>query len=477
MAKKRNRYPIYKNVLIQDLTIEGKAVAKIPSETPDKGDLIVFAEEVVPGDIVDLQVKKRKRNYKLAYPIHFHKYSDDRIEPFCQHFGLCGGCKRQMLPYELQLEYKTKQIKDQLERIGKVSTQTMQPILPSPKQQYFRNKLEFTFTDRRWLLEEEADSQEPITNFTGLGFHIPGRFDKVLNIKECFLQPDLSNQIRNELKDFADKNQYSYFFLREGTGFLRNLIVRNTNQNQWMIILVVTQNEPQKINNILDHLIKKFPQIISAFYIINNKKNDSTADLPAIHYYGEKYLIQEMGNLKFKIGPKSFYQTNTEQTINLYNKIAELAELKGNEIVYDLYTGAGTIAAFLAQKAKKVVGIEYIEEAVEDARKNSALNNIDNTKFYAGDMKDIFTEELFEKEGQPETIITDPPRAGMHKDVIKAIMKSNANSIIYVSCNPATQARDLETLKQKYQIKTIQPVDMFPHTHHTENIVVLQKTP
>ncbi len=473
MARKKNRYPLYKKVEIEDLTIEGKAVAKVPSNNPEKGDLIIFAEDTVPGDVVDLQVKKRKRNYRLAYPTHFYSYSKDRIEPFCEHFDICGGCTRQMLPYELQLKYKMSQIRAQLERIGKIPIPEMLPIMASPKQQYYRNKLEFTFTDRRWLLKEETQSEEP-KSFTGLGFHIPGRFDKVLNIEKCYLQPELSNKIRNALKKYAAEKEYSFFFLREGTGFLRNLIVRNTNKNEWMVILVVTEEDKEKINDLLDFLIVSFPEICSVFYIVNNKKNDSVADLPAIHYSGKKYLMEEMGNLTFRIGPKSFYQTNSEQTFNLYSKVVELADLQGNELVYDLYTGTGTIAAFVANKARKVVGIEYIEEAVADARINSKINGIENTVFYAGDMKNIFTEELFKKEGKPEVVITDPPRAGMHKDVVNAIMKAKPKTIVYVSCNPASQARDLAILGTDYTVKTIQPVDMFPHTHHTENIVLLK---
>lgn len=475
MGRKKNRYPIYKGLEITDLTIEGKAVAKVPSNDPEKGELIIFVDEVIPGDVVDIQVKKRKRNYRLAYPIHFHTYSPDRVEPFCQHFDLCGGCTRQMLPYNLQLKYKREQIRQQLERIGKLPIPEMQAIMPSPKQRHYRNKLEFTFTDRRWLLKEEADADEPVKSFNGLGFHIPGRFDKVLDIENCHLQPDLSNRIRNALKAFADQKAYTFFFLREGRGFLRNLVIRNTTSGEWMVILVVTEEDKEKISSLLDFLSASFPEISSFFYIINKKKNDSTADLPAVHYAGKAFLTETMGHLTFRIGPKSFYQTNSEQAHELYKKVRELADLQGEELVYDLYTGTGTIAAFVANKAKKVVGIEYIEEAVADARINSQINGIKNTVFYAGDMKDVFTESLFQKEGRPDVVITDPPRAGMHKDVVAALLKAAPTTIVYVSCNPATQARDLQLLSSLYSVQHVQPIDMFPHTHHTENIVLLKK--
>jgi 23S rRNA (uracil1939-C5)-methyltransferase len=475
MGRRKNRHPRYSALEITDLTIEGKAVAKIPSDDPERGDLIIFVEDTVPGDIVDVQVKKRKKNYRIAYPTHFHKYSEDRREPFCSHFGLCGGCTRQMLPYDLQLKYKEKQIREQLERIGQIDLPEMLPILASDSETYYRNKLEFTFTDRRWLLQEEADSRDEITSFNGLGFHIPGRFDKVLNVDTCYLQPEPSNAIRNAVKQFADEQGYEFFFLREGTGFLRNLIIRTSLTGELMVILVVFEDDQEKITTILDFLKEKFPGISSLMYVVNPKKNDSIGDLTPVLYAGKDYITEQMGELKFKVGPKSFYQTNPQQAFELYKKVREFADLSGDELVYDLYTGTGTIAAFLASKAKKVVGIEYVEEAVQDARVNSEINGIENTVFYSGDMKDVFTETLFEKEGIPDVVVLDPPRAGMHKDVIKALLKAAPEKIVYVSCNPATQARDIQLLSPHYKSVLVQPVDMFPQTHHTENIVLLRK--
>lgn len=475
MGRKGRRYPKFENIEIIDLAIEGKAVAKVPSGNPEKGDLTVFVEDTVPGDIVDIQINKKKKSFYKGYPVKFHKYSESRVEPFCKHFDLCGGCTRQMLSYDDQLKFKQKQIKDQLERIGDIDLPEFEDILPSPKQRHYRNKLEFTFTDRRWLLQSEADSDKEITNFNGLGFHIPGRFDKVLDLETCYLQPEPSNSIRNAVNKFAKQNGYEYFFLRKGTGFLRNLIIRTTLKGEVMVILVVFKNDREKIAAILDHLKAEFPEISSLMYIVNTKKNDSIGDQEVIPYAGKDHLTERMGNLTFKVGPKSFYQTNPEQAFELYKIAEEFADVKDNELIYDLYTGTGTIAAFLAQKAKKVVGIEYVEEAVEDARINSRLNNISNTQFYAGDMKDVFSEELFKEEGYPDTVVLDPPRAGIHKNVIQALLAAGPNKIVYVSCNPATQARDIKLLAEQYSVERTRAVDMFPQTHHTENVVLLKK--
>lgn len=475
MGRKKSRHPRYNNLEITDLTIEGKAVAKVPQPESDRGELTVFVDDTVPGDIVDVQIKKRKKNYRIGYPVHFHRYSDDRREPFCKHFDLCGGCTRQMLPYDIQLKYKEQQIKDQLERIGHLELPETKPILPSPREKFYRNKLEFTFTDRRWLLREETESKQDISNFNGLGFHIPGRFDKVLDIEKCYLQPDPSNAVRNAVKRFALEHDYKFFFLREGRGFLRNLIIRTSLTGELMVILVVFEDDSPKIHAISDFLKTEFPEITSLMYIVNPKKNDSVFDLSPVLYAGKDHITEQMGNLKFKVGPKSFYQTNPEQAFGLYKKVKEFAQLSGQELVYDLYTGTGTIAAFLAGNAQKVVGIEYVEEAVADARMNSKLNEIDNTVFYAGDMKDVFSRQLFEKEGRPDVVVLDPPRAGMHKDVTQALLTAAPDRIVYVSCNPATQARDIQLLSDKYDCEKMQPVDMFPQTYHTENIVLLRK--
>ena len=474
--RQKNKYPKYENIEIIDLAIEGKAVAKIPNDNPERGDLTVFVDEVVPGDIVDIQIKKKKKNYLLAYPVKFHKYSDMRTEPFCKHFDLCGGCTRQMLPYNIQLKYKQKQIKDQLERIGKIDLPASKDILPSEEQKYYRNKLEFTFTDRRWLMSKETESDDDIINFNGLGFHIPGRFDKVLDLEECYLQAPPSNDIRNAVNKFAKEHNFEYFFLREGTGFLRNLIIRSALSGEIMVILVVFKYDKEKIAAILDHLSEKFSEITSLMYIVNSKKNDSISDQKVELYAGKDHLTEVMGDLKFKVGPKSFYQTNPKQAHELYKIAKDFAEIQKDELVYDLYTGTGTIAAFLADQAKKVVGIEYIEEAVEDARENSKLNGISNTVFYAGDMKDIFKKELFDKEGYPNTVILDPPRAGMHKNVVNALLNASPEKIVYVSCNPATQARDIQLLSKDYTVVKTQAVDMFPQTHHTENVVLLKRS-
>jgi len=466
LGRHNNKKPLLQNVEISAIGAEGKALARVDNK-------VVFVPWAAPGDIVDIQVTRKRKSYYEGFITQTHKKSPLRIEPFCKYFTTCGGCKWQHLPYKIQLDAKFQQVKDNLTRIAKIPLPELMPIVGSEETQFYRNKLEFTFSNRRWLTKDEMDTDN--VNMNGVGFHVPGMFDKVLDVEKCYLQPELSNRIRNEIRKFAFENHYTFFDIRNHHGLLRNTIVRNTLDGQWMVIVVFYEDEPDKISALLDHLKNTFPEISSLNYIVNQKANDSISDQEVITYHGKSFLLETMGNLQFKVGPKSFYQTNSKQAFELYKIAANFANLTGNEIVYDLYTGTGTIANFVAEKSQKVIGIEYIEEAISDARVNSELNHIANTVFYAGDMKDLLTEELFAKHGKPDVIITDPPRAGMHKDVVETIVNSNADKIVYISCNPATQARDLELLGVKYQVTAIQPVDMFPHTHHIENVVLLEK--
>jgi len=468
LARKKKELPVWEDITITDVAAEGKAIAKI-------NDLVVFIPYAVPGDIVDIQIYRKKNRYAEGRVIRFKSYSDLRETPFCEHFGICGGCKWQNLPYKEQLRYKQKQVADNLLRIGKIDIPEISPILGSEKTRYYRNKLEFTFSDKRWLTENEVQSGEPVANRNALGFHIPGMFDKVLDIRECLLQDDISNQIRSAVKDFCLKNNYSFFNLREQHGLMRNLIIRTSTTGEIMLIVVFFENDREKIEALLRHISEQFPQITSLIYIVNPKANDTITDREVIVYKGKDCIYEEMEGLRFKIGPKSFYQTNSEQAYHLYKTVRDFAGLTGNELVYDLYTGTGTIANFIAHRAKKVIGIEYVPEAVEDAKENSDLNGITNTVFFAGDMKDILNQEFMNQYGRPDVIITDPPRAGMHDDVIQAILFAAPRRIVYVSCNPATQARDLNLLNEAYQVTAVQPVDMFPHTHHVENVVQLKK--
>jgi 23S rRNA (uracil1939-C5)-methyltransferase len=407
--------------------------------------------------------------------LRFREYSPDRIVPECEHFGTCGGCKWQHLPYSLQLRYKEKQVKDNLTRIGKIDLTEINPIIGSSEIFNYRNKLEFTFSNKRWLTSEEVQSGSAYEKECALGFHIPGLFDKVLDIKKCHLQPDPSNQIRNAVREYALKNDLSFFDLREQNGFLRNLVIRNSLEGNVMVIAVFFHEDVEKREGLLDYLASEFSQITSLFYVINSKKNDSLNDQNPVLYKGNDHLVEEMDGLKFRIGPKSFYQTNTRQALQLYRIARDFAELKGNEVVYDLYTGTGTIANFIARNAGKVIGIEYVDEAINDAKINSELNNIGNAFFFSGDMKDVLSDEFLGINGKPDVIITDPPRAGMHEDVVKVISKAGADRIVYVSCNPSTQARDILMLSEDYMVTRVQPVDMFPHTHHVENVVLLRK--
>lgn len=473
--RKKNRYPKYENVEIIDLAIEGKAVGKVKSEDTERNELTIFVNKVVPGDIVDVQINKKKKNYKEGYPVKFHKYSEKRIKPFCKHFGICGGCTRQQLSYEDQLYYKQKQIIETLKRISKVELPEINDILASPDTQFYRNKLEYTFSNSRWLTEDEVNSDNEIKEFKALGFHIPGRYDKVLDIEECWLQASPSNEIRLFVKDFAVKNNYNFFNLYKVEGFLRNLIIRTSVTGEIMIILSLFYNDQKMIINLLEAISEKFPQITSLNYVINPKKNDSTADLDIINYKGKEYITEQMDDIIFKVGPKSFYQTNSIQAYNLYKTVREFAQLKKSDVVYDLYTGTGTIANFIAKEVKHIIGIEYVEESIKDAKINSEINSINNTEFFAGDMKDILTDDFITEKGKPDVMIIDPPRAGMHKKVVQTILNTEPVKIVYVSCNVATQARDIELLDNKYKVIKVQPVDMFPHTHHVENVILLEK--
>lgn len=452
------------------MAAEGKAIAKV-------NDLVVFVPYVVPGDIVDLQIKKKKHHYAEAEAVKFHKYSAERAVPFCEHFGVCGGCKWQNLPYSEQLKYKEKQVIDNLTRIGKIKLPEISPILGSEKTQFYRNKLEFTFSNKRWLTTEEIKQNIIYDQMNAVGFHIPNAFDKVLAIEKCWLQDDISNRIRNAVRDYAYAHNYSFINLRTHEGMLRNMIVRTSSTGELMVILISKIEKEEELSlfkQLLQYVADTFPEITSLLYIINNKCNDTITDLDVYTFKGKDHIYEEMEGLHFKIGPKSFYQTNSEQAYHLYKIARDFAGLTGKELVYDLYTGTGTIANFVSRQAKQVIGIEYVPEAIEDAKVNAKINEIENALFFAGDMKDILTQDFINQYGRPDIIITDPPRAGMHPDVIDTILFAHPQRIVYVSCNPATQARDLQLLDVKYEVKAVQPVDMFPHTQHVENVVLLE---
>lgn len=454
--------------MVTDVAAEGKAMGKVD-------DKVVFVTQAVPGDIVDVQVNKKRRSYYEGFPVKFHHYSDLRVEPFCAHFGVCGGCKWQSLPYAEQLKFKEREVVNNLQRIGKVELPEVQSILGSPAERFYRNKLEFTFSNKRWLSLEEMEREEEVENKNGLGFHIPGMFDKVVDIAQCHLMAEPSNAIRNALREYALANELPFYDLRAKAGFLRTLMIRNTSLGEVMVVLSLFQEDESARKALFDHLIGLFPDVTSWMYVINPKANDTIGDLDIQLYAGRDHIFEEMEGLKFKIGPKSFFQTNSEQALHLYQVAREFAGLSGKEVVYDLYTGTGTIANFVARQAAKVVGIEYVPEAIEDAVVNAKINQIDNTVFMAGDMKDLLTAELFEEHGRPDVIITDPPRAGMHADVVQTILNAAPDKIVYVSCNSATQARDLQLLDVRYRVTRVQPVDMFPHTHHVENVVLLER--
>lgn len=454
-----------------DVAAEGKSLARV-------NDMVVFVPFTVPGDIVDLQVKKKKHNYCEAEVIRFIEYSKVRANPMCKHFGVCGGCKWQNIPYEEQLKAKQKQVFDQLTRIGKIELPKFRPILGSVKTKEYRNKLEFGCSNKRWLTKEQIVTGFKYDNMNGIGFHITGAFDKILPIEKCWLMDDLHNRIRNEIRDYAFNNGLKFFDLREQHGLLRDIIIRNSNTGEWMVIVQFHYDEngdEQRALALLEHIAETFHEITSLLYVNNQKCNDTIGDQKVITYKGNDCIYEEMENLRFKVGPKSFYQTNTEQAYHLYSVARDFAALTGKELVYDLYTGTGTIANFIARKARKVIGIEYVSEAIEDAKVNSAINGITNTEFYAGDMKDILNDDFIVTHGRPNVIITDPPRAGMHPDVVTTILHTAPERIVYVSCNPATQARDLALLNSDYYVKAVQPVDMFPHTPHVENVVLLER--
>lgn len=468
MGRSRKSKPLLKKVTITDVAAEGKAMCRVE-------DRVVFVQRAVPGDVVDVQVTKKRRSYYEGFPVHFHEYSPIRQEPFCEHFGVCGGCKWQALPYEHQLKYKGREVLNNLSRIGKVDLPDSLPIMGSEKTEFYRNKMEFTFSNNRWLSEKELQSDEPIEHRNGVGFHIPGMFDKVEDVKKCHLQKDPSNAIRLAIKDYALEHGLTFFDLKKQEGFLRTLIIRTSSTNELMVILTLFHEDIENREALLNHIKDQFPEITSLMYVINSKKNDTITDQDIILFSGRDHIFEEMEGLKFKIGPKSFYQTNSEQAYELYKVTRDFANIKKHEVVYDLYTGTGTIANFVAKQAKKVVGVEYVPEAIEDAKVNSGINNIENTVFFAGDMKDVLNFDFIDQQGHPDVMIVDPPRAGMHADVVQTILTAAPDRVVYVSCNSATQARDLSMLDVRYKVTKVQPVDMFPHTHHVENVVLLER--
>lgn len=470
---RRNRKPFFEKVEILETAAEGKSLARIDEK-------VLFVPGTVPGDVVDVQVLRKRKRFMEGKAVHFHEYSKNRIEPICQHFGVCGGCKWQFISYADQLQNKQKTVVDALTRLAKVPLPEIPAILGSEKTQFYRNKLEFTFSNKEWLTAEQIASGENFGERNALGFHVPGMFDKVLNIEKCWLQSELSNEIRNWIRDYALKEKLAFFDLREQTGFLRTLIIRTSSNGEIMVIVVFAKELKEERIALLEKLAAAFPSISSLLYVINEKRNDTIGDQEVHCFAGKDHLIEVMpkhqneGKLNFKVGPKSFYQTNSEQAYQLYKIAADFAQIQSNEVVYDLYTGTGTIANFVAESAKEVIGVEYVEDAIVDAKVNSELNGILNTRFYAGDMKDVLNESFIQKNGKPDVIITDPPRAGMHQDVIDTLLNLKAKRIVYVSCNPATQARDIALLDVAYRVTKVQAVDMFPHTHHVENVVLLE---
>ncbi|MCE7053642.1 23S rRNA (uracil(1939)-C(5))-methyltransferase RlmD [Algoriphagus sp. AGSA1] len=456
---------VISNLLIERIASEGKCLGHHEEK-------VVFVTGVAPGDVVDVRITKGKSSFMEGEPIKFHEYSKERIDPFCSHFGTCGGCKWQHINYNLQKTYKHQQVVDQFQRIAKVELPEVWPTLGSKKTKYYRNKLDFTFSNKKWLTLGQIRSGEDFDR-NALGFHIPKMFDKIIDVDHCYLQGGISNDVRNELRAFALENKLSFYDIRNQVGLLRNLIIRTTSKEQSMVIVQFGENDREGIQQVMGHLNTKFPEITSLLYVINTKGNETFHDLELVTYAGQDFIEEEMEELKFRIGPKSFYQTNSEQAYELYKVARDFADLKGDEVVYDLYTGTGTIANFVAKKAKQVIGIEYVAAAIEDAKLNSLINGLDNTLFYAGDMKDILNDEFIANHAAPDLIITDPPRAGMDEKVVQVLLRLNAPKIVYVSCNPATQARDVALLGEKYKVEKVQPVDMFPQTYHVENVVLL----
>ncbi len=471
MSRKRKPLPILTDILITDVAAEGKAIAKVDN-------LVIFVPYVVPGDVVDLQIKRKKHSYAEAEAIALKKPSELRAQPFCKHFGVCGGCKWQCLPYEEQLRFKQKQVWDNLTRIGKIELPEMMPILGSKHVARYRNKLEFGFSNKKWLTSEQVASGVQFDCMDAVGFHIPGAFDKILDIEECHLMDDINNRLRNGIRAYALAHGLTFFDLRQQTGLLRNMMIRTSATGEIMLLMqfcMRSADDEAQAKALMEHLHATFPEVTSLLYVNNTKCNDTIGDLDVQTYAGTPFIYETMEGLRFKVGPKSFYQTNTEQAYELYKVARDFAALTGDELVYDLYTGTGTIANFVARQARQVVGIEYVPEAIEDAKVNAELNGLNNTLFYAGDMKDILTTGFIERHGKPDVIITDPPRAGMHADVVNAILFAAPRRIVYVSCNPATQARDLALFDTDYRVTKVQPVDMFPQTHHVENVVCLER--
>ncbi len=469
MARKITNKIVFDHIKVLDAGAKGVSVAKAPDGK------VIFIPNVVPGDVVDIQTLKKRKAYYEGKAVKFHEFSEHRIEPICEHFGVCGGCKWQNMKYSQQLFYKQNEVKNHLQRIGKIELPDFEPILGSEKQFFYRNKMEFSFSNSRWLTQDEIESHEDLGNRNALGFHIPKMWDKILDINKCHLQEDPSNAIRNGIRDFANLNNLTFFNPRSHEGLLRTLMLRTSSTGEIMLLIQFFEDDKKNRELLLDHLYIKFPQITSLQYVINNKANDTLYDTNIQLYKGRDYILEEMEGLKFSINAKSFYQTNSDQAFELYKITRDFAGLSGNEIVYDLYTGTGTIAQFVSKNAKKVIGVESVPEAIEDAKANAKRNNITNCEFFVGDMKVVFNEAFIAKHGKPEVIITDPPRDGMHKDVIEQLMKIEPNKIVYVSCNSATQARDLALMDEKYKVTRVRPVDMFPQTHHVENVVLLEK--
>ncbi|PHN93230.1 23S rRNA (uracil(1939)-C(5))-methyltransferase RlmD [Maribacter sp. 6B07] len=468
MRKKKKRL-VFENVTVTDAAAKGKTIGKAPDGR------VIFLNNTVPGDVVDVQTTKKRKAYFEGTAINFHSLSDKRVDPVCQHFNVCGGCKWQDMGYEHQLFYKQKEVENNLKRIGHLDLPELTPILGSEQQYFYRNKMEFSFSDSRWLTLDEIQSDQQIDNKNALGFHIPGMWDKILDIKKCHLQKDPSNAIRLETKRFAIENGLTFFNPRNQYGMLRTLMLRTSSIGEIMVLVQFFENDKEKRELLLNHLSKTFPEITSLLYVINPKQNDTIYDQEIICFSGRDHIFEEMEGLKFKINAKSFYQTNSEQAYELYKITRNFADLKGDELVYDLYTGTGTIAQFVSKKAKKVIGIESVPEAILDAKANAERNRIENVDFFVGDMKNVFNEQFIAQNGVPDVIITDPPRDGMHKDVVQQILNIAPKKVVYVSCNSATQARDLELMKEMYTITKVQPVDMFPQTHHVENVVLLEK--
>ena len=466
MGRKRKDLPLIEGLEITSLAAEGKAMGRW-------NDIVVFVPMTVPGDVVDVQIRNRRRRFMEGVAVRYVRRSPMREEPFCQHFGVCGGCKWQNLPYDEQLRFKRDQVRDQLTRIGKIELPEIAPCLGSAQTQFYRNKLEFTFADRRWMTWEEIAAGGEIEPAPALGFHIPNMFDKVLDIERCWLQPDPSNDIRMETKRFCIEHGYTFHNAREHAGLMRNIIIRTASTGETMVIVVFNEHDRERIDALLGHLAERFPQITSLMYVVNTKLNDSTGDLEAVCWRGKDHIVERMEGLQFKVGPKSFYQTNSAQAYELYKVARTFADLHPDDTLYDLYTGTGTIANFCASRCAKVVGIEYVPEAIEDAKVNSQINGITNTSFFAGDMKRVLDDDFIARNGRPDVIILDPPRAGVDEPVIEVIRRAAPQRIVYVSCNPATQARDLALLDADYRVVAVQPVDMFPHTHHVENVVKL----